>query len=410
MHQKWLNLYDEAVRVPFVVAHTGRFGPTGVQTETLSSHVDLLPTLLGLAGANEVVLRSKLEETHSEVHALVGEDLSGWLRQESTARSARSVYLMTRDNVAEGAEERSLAARRRGARRAAGPALMTLPAYVATNLEALVARHGGRLFKLVRTFDDPACWTEPGVRHLADRTPLGRRYRSDVIPDAWELYDLNQDPAESHNLADEPSSAAAMHTLKAHLAERRRDLTPERNAAWPYVTQPATDTRRAPGRASGEAKVLQRTRRLRATPARVWNELADFGSLSHWFRDATHSSLLSEQREGEGMTRRVQMRGATLVETVVRWEPERELAYVVDGLPPVVRSARNQWTLRPAGNDTDVTLRMEVQPAGIQGKLAYHAVVKRLLAHSLETLLGALAHEVEDATTPRNHPRRGHAG
>lgn len=44
LHQKWFNLYDEATRVPFVIAHIGErsTGPRIVTAPT--SHVDLVPT------------------------------------------------------------------------------------------------------------------------------------------------------------------------------------------------------------------------------------------------------------------------------------------------------------------------------------------------------------------------------
>ena len=47
LHQKWFNLYDEATRVPFVIARIGE-GATQPRTVTApTSHVDLVPTLLG---------------------------------------------------------------------------------------------------------------------------------------------------------------------------------------------------------------------------------------------------------------------------------------------------------------------------------------------------------------------------
>ncbi len=86
---------------------------------------------------------------------------------------------------------------------APGPLRINVPAWVATNFEGIVARpatdqvedhrhdddHPGdhhldhHLWKLVRTFDDPATWTEPGVRQLASDGPGGPTFRTDVLPD-----------------------------------------------------------------------------------------------------------------------------------------------------------------------------------------------------------------------------------
>ena len=52
LHQKWFNLYDEATRVPFVIARIGE-RPTKPRVVTApTSHVDLVPTLLSAAGVD----------------------------------------------------------------------------------------------------------------------------------------------------------------------------------------------------------------------------------------------------------------------------------------------------------------------------------------------------------------------
>lgn len=75
LHQKWFNLYDEATRVPFVIA---RIGEKATQPRTVSaptSHVDLVPTLLSAAGVDVDVVAAALAESFSEVHPLPGRDL-----------------------------------------------------------------------------------------------------------------------------------------------------------------------------------------------------------------------------------------------------------------------------------------------------------------------------------------------
>ncbi len=65
----------------------------------------------------------------------------------------------------------------------------------------------GHRWKLVRSFDDPSTWTEPGVRHLAANGLGGEVYRTSPLDDQWELYDLTDDPDEAVNRWDDPAPA-----------------------------------------------------------------------------------------------------------------------------------------------------------------------------------------------------------
>ncbi|BBZ33007.1 sulfatase-like hydrolase/transferase [Mycolicibacterium confluentis] len=253
LHQKWFNLYDEATRVPFVVARIGSQATSARQVVAPTSHVDLVPTLLGAAGIDVDATAETLAESFSEVHPLPGRDLMPVV-DGAPADHDRPIYLMTRDNVLEGDTGASGAARKLG-RDANPPAPLRIkvPAHVAANFEGLVLRvddadapgGGGHLWKLVRTFDDPATWTEPGVRHLAADGLGGEAYRSDPIDDQWELYDLTADPIEAHNRWPD----AELHELRQHLRMQlkqvRASAVPERNQPWPYADRrPPTD---APG-------------------------------------------------------------------------------------------------------------------------------------------------------------------
>src|SRR6185369_14365283 len=75
LHQKWFNLYDEATRVPFVVARIGDGATTARVVSAPTSHVDLVPTLLAAAGVDVDVVADVLSESFSEVHPLAGRDL-----------------------------------------------------------------------------------------------------------------------------------------------------------------------------------------------------------------------------------------------------------------------------------------------------------------------------------------------
>jgi len=247
LHQKWYQLYDEATRVPFVIARVGESPTEGRVVEAPSSHVDLVPTLLSAAGVDVDATAAELAGDFTEVHPLPGRDLMGTVDGGDPDES-RAVYLTTRDNMLEGDRGASAIARQLG-RADNPPALMRIqvPAHVATNFEGVVARvddadapgGAGHLWKVVRTFDDPNTWTEPGVRQLAADGPGGVSWRTDVLDDQWEFYDLTADPIEAHNRLDDPGLLEVRDHLKRLLKEERAECVPERNNPWPYAVSKA---------------------------------------------------------------------------------------------------------------------------------------------------------------------------
>lgn len=263
LHQKWFNLYDEATRVPLTIVRIGAAATSQrTVTRTPTSHVDLLPTLLAAAGLDQGALAEELATSFSEVHPLPGRDLTSLLAGVDGADPHRAVYLMTRDNMLEGDSGASGLARRLGrTKNPPAPLRIRVAAHVAANFEGLVARvddqdaagGAGHLWKLVRTFDDPATWTDPGLRHLAAHGMAGPEFRSEALPDQWELYDLDADPVEAHNRwRDERRRAVFVH-LRARLKEEQRRCIPERHHPWPYAARrpaggPMTARPRLPAR------------------------------------------------------------------------------------------------------------------------------------------------------------------
>ena len=253
LHQKWFNLYDEATRVPFVIARIGA-GATAPRTVTApTSHLDLVPTLLRAADIDVEATAAELARSFTEVHPLPGQDLMPVV-DGAAADEYRPIYLMTRDNVLEGDTGASGLARQLGHTvNPPAPLRIKVPADVASNFEGLVVRvdteSGGadHLWKLVRTFDDPGTWTEPGVRHLASNGSGGETYRSDPLDDQWELYDLTEDPIESKNRWDDPDLDDLRRHLRGQLKQVRAASVPERNRPWPYADrQPPTGEQPGP--------------------------------------------------------------------------------------------------------------------------------------------------------------------
>lgn len=250
LHQKWFNLYDEATRIPFFVARIGsenRSTPKRITTPT--SHVDLVPTLLAAAGIDQVTVAKRLRKDFSEVHPLPGRNLMPIVDGAPDPDTAdRAVYLLTRDNMLEGDSGLSgLARRLRRTANPPAPLRIQVAAHVGASFEGIVARvdssdaarGAGHLWKLVRTFDDPATWTSPGVAQLAANGLGGPAYRREPLPDEWELYDLDDDPTEAANRAADERYRQVFEHLQRRLKEERASCVPERNRPWPYADRKA---------------------------------------------------------------------------------------------------------------------------------------------------------------------------
>ncbi len=257
LHQKWFNLYDEATRIPFFIARVGNDKPSSPRRITTpTSHVDIVPTLLAAAGIDETAVARRLRKDFTEVHPLPGRNLMPMVDGTATPDAPkRAVYLLTRDNMLEGDSGLSgLARRLRRTSNPPPPLRIQVAAHTGSNFEGIVARvdageaprGGGHLWKLVRTFDDPATWTSPGVAHLASNGLGGAEYRRDPLPDEWELYDLDDDPIEAVNRATDEKYRQVFEHLQHRLKEERAACVPERNKPWPYADRKATPAMKQP--------------------------------------------------------------------------------------------------------------------------------------------------------------------
>ena len=91
--QKWGNAFDEATRVPLLVRGPGVTPvPGGVTAPT--SHVDLIPTLMGLAGIDVERAAAGVAQHHAEARPLPGRDLSGLITGQGAGRLGRPAHLL----------------------------------------------------------------------------------------------------------------------------------------------------------------------------------------------------------------------------------------------------------------------------------------------------------------------------
>jgi len=241
MFQKWHVAYDEVLRVPFVF-HNPRLFPTAESTNMLTSHADLLPTMLGLAGLDEETLRGRLRESHTQVRKLPGRDLSGFLLGEVTENQMADapVYFMTDDEPM------------RGQTQVAWNGTMYPAVASPANLETVVVNlptgAGGakERWKYTRYFDNTDFWSSPGSKDVQTivsgnvnqggsktatttvKVTNPRPGQTGPAPDQIEVYNLTQDPLEQTNLAKVRRYRSTVAELKALLKEQaaKKRLTP----------------------------------------------------------------------------------------------------------------------------------------------------------------------------------------
>jgi len=187
--QKWYNAYDEALRVPFIVRGPGvASADDGVTIPT--SHVDLVPTLLGLAGIDVEQAREGVSAHHDEAHPLPGRDLSGVIRgSAAVADAAEPVYFMTEDDISSGISQNGMFSGEPFEK-------VQTPSRVESVITSLPTGEGGapELWKLNHYYERLDEW------HAAHGI-AGNPFLGPAAESIYELHNLTQDPEERHNLA-----------------------------------------------------------------------------------------------------------------------------------------------------------------------------------------------------------------
>jgi choline-sulfatase len=228
MHQKWYTAYDEALRVPLIMSNPKLF-PHERAVQTLTSHVDLLPTLLGLAGLNAEDLRQQLTYDYSDALPLVGRNLSPLVLGQVDANSINDpLYFMTDDDMSRGLNQDNWTG-------------IAYNSVVQPNhIEAVITRlDDGKIWKYARYFDNPQFWSSPGnpgdagvedvvleedgPRPDQDGTytvPCRLTVKHTPVADEFEMYNVSDDPMELSNLYGNPAYTAQQSTLAALLAQQ----------------------------------------------------------------------------------------------------------------------------------------------------------------------------------------------
>ena len=205
--QKWFNVFDEATRVPLLVSGPGVARVDG-GISVPTSHVDLVPTLLGLAGIDLELAWAGVAAHHAEAHALPGRDLSDLVTGKSGAAPVASpVYFMTEDNPSRGLTQVNIL-----------NGTPFEPVGAPSNIESVVASRptgpGGtdELWKLNHYYERLDDW-------YADRGIAPNPFAAPAADPLFELHNLSADPEERHNRAGD--DAAMLSTMKSILESQR---------------------------------------------------------------------------------------------------------------------------------------------------------------------------------------------
>ena len=200
LQQKWYGAFDEAIHIPLLLSGPG-IVPRSGGISTPTSHVDLLPTLLGLAGIDVDEAAAVIQSTHSEVQPLPGRDLSALLTgQASETEVAQPIYFMTEDDVSRGSHQINLFS--------GHPyEAVQQPSNIESVITTLPSGPGGaeEIWKL---------------NHYYEQTPADVEELAPGDGTVFELHNLSTDPEERRNHADEAAEVLAQ--LQALLVSERQ--------------------------------------------------------------------------------------------------------------------------------------------------------------------------------------------
>jgi arylsulfatase A-like enzyme len=191
LEQKWHNMYEESLHVPLII-HNPILFPKYRCSDQLTSHVDLVPTILKLANIKVRKVAHKLKRSHTEVHPLVGRCLSF---RKTEIMPNYPIYFLTMDQPTQGLNQIN--------------PFTGIP-YSAVkqpnNIEAIVVYLTDplHLYKYAHYFDP-----------------------DNKLVNEYEMYNLSDDPLETRNLANPTYSTRKTKIVQAKLekmliAERKK--------------------------------------------------------------------------------------------------------------------------------------------------------------------------------------------
>lgn len=219
LFQKWYQAYEEAIHVPLII-HNPKLFPQSKSVDILTSHVDVLPTILTLAGISTAKAQEELRKYFTEVHSLVGRDLTPLITGDDLFIGANEpIYFMTDDDVTQGLNQISVLGK---------PYKSVIqPNHIETVIAQLPTgvNNEKEIWKYSRYFDNPQFWSNPGCKDINNALSEPCENSCDTleenkpVPDEFEMYNLTKDPIESRNLANPEFATVESSAVQAVLAK-----------------------------------------------------------------------------------------------------------------------------------------------------------------------------------------------
>jgi choline-sulfatase len=228
MHEKWHQSYQESVHIPLMISNPKLF-PTGKSIDALVSQVDLLPTLLGLAGLEEEPLRETMTK-FTDPQPLVGRDLSDVvLGNKSPTDVHDPIYFYTEDEISSGLDQDNWYG------------FPYESVVQPNNVETVLTYLDGSLWRLTRYYENPQYWSQPGTASCAKNVvnsqlttdrgegvyelSVTQTVTTTPASDQWEMYNVSSDPTELNNLygiTDYSGTQRVLTDLLQHQASTKR--------------------------------------------------------------------------------------------------------------------------------------------------------------------------------------------
>ena len=199
LHQKWYNAFEETLRVPMVISEASASNnQRASECRHVTSHQDLVPTLLGLAEIEESIPDVSADHFKT-VPILHGRDICRPLDDGQS-------YFVTFDDILSGQSPEAALGRRFKWLGAIWKMRYPNLDVEHNAVEAWIGRAPesdptGALWKIVRYFD-PRVVTETRI-------------------DDWQLFNLSTDATEISNLRSSPDAEPIFRRLQALLVKRR---------------------------------------------------------------------------------------------------------------------------------------------------------------------------------------------